>query len=250
MKPLKHTWPPPWRSPARAALAGCAGGPAARNIAVYDFGRLPPAGRALPASSASRCAPPPRGHDHPCSTACPADDPARRRNFAESRWVAPPAELIEAALKQRLSGEAASPGCRLTLEIDEFVQSFDAAGDSRAQLALRASLSRKADSTVLARQAFRLEEGAGAHARGGVAAHAAMQEQLAAELRQWLQATAARQCGLNYIQGYPLLSDNHGCADVGKRHMAEAELVPNCRYPCPDKKMNRHSGIEPTSIPG
>lgn len=175
-------------------LAGCAGGPASRNIAGYDFGPVTASGPGIAGLERIEVRAPSWLGTTAMQYRLAADDPARRRSFAESRWVAPPAELIEAALKQRLIGEAASPGCRLTLEVDEFVQSFDAAGDSRAQLALRVSLSRKPDNTVLARRSFSLDQGAGRDARGGVAAHAAMQEQLAAELRQWLQATAARQC--------------------------------------------------------
>lgn len=193
MKPLKHL-AAALALAGLAALAGCAGGPAARNIAGYDFGPVATSGPGIAGIERIEVRAPSWLGTTAMQYRLAADEPARRRNFAESRWVAPPAELIEAALKQRLSGEAASPGCRLTLEIDEFVQSFDAAGDSRAQLALRASLSRKADNAVLARHAFSLEQGAGRDARGGVAAHGVMQERLAGELGQWLQAKAARQC--------------------------------------------------------
>ena len=180
---------------ALALLAGCASGPAPRsNIAAYDFGPIEAMGKGVPGIERIEVRAPSWLGTTAMQYRLAADEPARRRNFAESRWVAPPAELIEAALKQRLSGEAASPGCRLTLEIDEFVQSFDAAGDSRAQLALRASLSRKADNVVLARQAFSLEEGAGRDARGGVVAQGVVQRRLAESLNQWLQASGTGVC--------------------------------------------------------
>ena len=175
-------------------LAGCAGGPAQRaNIAGYDFGAIAASGPGIAGLERIEVRAPSWLGTTAMQYRLAADDPARRRSYAESRWVAPPAELVEAALRQRLIGEAAGPGCRLVLELDEFVQTYDAAGNSRAQLALRASLSRKADNAVLARRAFSLEGGAGRDARGGVAAQAALQQQLASELAPWAQG-AAGQC--------------------------------------------------------
>lgn len=179
---------------ALALLAGCAGGPAPRaNIAAYDFGPIDGTGRGVPGIERIEVRAPSWLGTTAMQYRLAGDDPARRRSYAESRWVAPPAELVEAALKQRLLGGAAG-GCRLTLELDEFVQSFEPGGDSRAQLALRASLSRKADNAVLARHAFSLEEGAGRDARGGVMAQGVLQRRLAEAMNQWLQAAGVGAC--------------------------------------------------------
>jgi cholesterol transport system auxiliary component len=54
-------------------------------------------------------------------------EPLRRQSYRESRWAAPPAELLESVLKRRhAAAEANGPGCRLHLVLDEFEQRFDA----------------------------------------------------------------------------------------------------------------------------
>ena len=113
----------------------------------------------------------------------------RRRAFAENRWAAPPAELIEQALRRRAmaaAGREDALGCRLRIDLDEFVQVFDAARSSRVVLSLRASLvSRNND--VVANRAFSLERGAAsADAAGGVAAAMAAVQGLTGDLAAWI----------------------------------------------------------------
>lgn len=113
-----------------------------------------------------------------------AVEPGRRHGFADSRWAGPPAELLEGVLKRRLL--AAAGQCRLRLDLEEFVQVFDASGDSRARLALGASLlSARGESKLLVRR-FELELPAGRNAAAGAAAFAELNEGLASAIAQWL----------------------------------------------------------------
>jgi cholesterol transport system auxiliary component len=128
---------------------------------------------------------------------------AQRRSYADSRWVAPPAALIEQALQQRfLTAAAPAGGCRLHLEMDEFIQEFSSATASQARLEVRAWLLPPRDRMPLARHAFVVVEPApSADARGGVAAAAKTVAALGDKLRAWLDQidhevpAVAHQCG-------------------------------------------------------
>lgn len=116
-------------------------------------------------------------------------DPLRRQSYTESRWAAPPAELIARALnRQTVTGEG---GCRLNLDLDELTQVFDSPQQSRILLDVRASLMAPRGNDVLARKAFSLAHPApSADARGGVSATAAAVQALGGELGAWLIQTA------------------------------------------------------------
>lgn len=118
-------------------------------------------------------------------------EPLRRLAYQESRWAAPPAELVERALNRQPA--AAGAACRLRIDIDEWVQVFDNPQRSRFVLELRATLLSARGDGVLARRAFALERpAASADARGGVEAAAATLRAVAGEIGQWL-AQAARE---------------------------------------------------------
>lgn len=127
-------------------------------------------------------------------------DPLRRQAYAESRWTAPPAELVERALGRQPAGGTGS--CRLRLELDELIQVFDNPQQSRVLLELRASLKPLRGDAVLASKVFAVTQAAPtADARGGVAAAAGALQAAAGELANWLSATAretpaiAARCG-------------------------------------------------------
>lgn len=129
-------------------------------------------------------------------------DAMRRQTYAESQWVAPPAELIERALRrQTASTNGGVAGCRLQLDLDELVQVFDSPQRSSVQLEMRASLMPRHGDAVLARKAFAVvKPAASADAHGGVAAMSAALPALADEMAVWLTAVAqqspeiARRC--------------------------------------------------------
>lgn len=126
----------------------------------------------------------------------------RRQNYAESRWVAPPAELVGHALRKRMLSGAAGGACKLRVDLEEFAQFFDSAMDSRAVLEARVQLVAPTGGDILARRGFSLSRpAASADAGGGVTALAAAVEAFSTELHDWLggldQAAAA---GLNIAQ--------------------------------------------------
>lgn len=176
---------------AALALSACVGTARRAEIASYDLGTVAVAWK--PASPAVRGV----GVFAPAwlgSTAMQYRllyaDPMRRLAYAESRWAAPPADLIERALNRQAS---AGGGCRLRLDVDDLAQVFDTPQASRVLLDVRAALVAPNREAVLARKAFSLAPAApSADARGGVAAVAAAVQALGGELNGWL-AQLARQ---------------------------------------------------------
>lgn len=177
-------------------LAACAGGGTkAPDIARYDLGISPLAGgvHALTVRTVE--------FGVPSWLATPAmqyrlayADMGRRESYAASRWAAPPAELLEVALRRRLvsgSGEAGNSGCRLRLELDEFVQVFDAPKASRAVLDGRILLLVPRGDQILARRNLNLSRTAvTADAPGGVAAFVGLTEQVNNDTVVWLAKLA------------------------------------------------------------
>jgi len=119
--------------------------------------------------------------------------------------VAPPPDLVQQALRRMVvaSGtEVPAGGCRLRVDLDEFVQVFEAPERSETRLDARVVLLAPRTERLLARKWFRIREaGAGADAAGGARAHAAGVRQLAVELRDWL--AELDQAG----QGVPCVGD-------------------------------------------
>lgn len=124
---------------------------------------------------------------------------ARRQTYADSRWVAPPARLLERSLARRLlAGKetVSAAGCRLRIELDEFVQVFDAPGSSRALVEVRAMLLAPRANDLLLRSNFRLSPAAGADARAGVQAFGGAARELGNEIERWLKQAAGGMPGL------------------------------------------------------
>ena len=116
-------------------------------------------------------------------------DASRRLSYAESRWAAPPAELLELALKRGNvvgDGRVVAGGCQLLVSLDEFIQVFDAPGSSHASLETRVALLAPHDSMLLAQRTLSQAPPAGADARSGVAAFVVALQELNAELNTWL----------------------------------------------------------------
>ena len=126
----------------------------------------------------------------------------RRQSFAESRWAAPPADLLGHALRKRMLSGEGSGACRLRIDLDEFLQAFDSAKDSRGVLDARVQLVAPTGGEILARRSFSVARPAATpDARGGVAAMAAAVETFSTEMHDWLggldRSSAA---GLNIAQ--------------------------------------------------
>ena len=117
-------------------------------------------------------------------------EPLRRQNYAESRWAAPPAELLERFLKRRIvfgQPDFSGAGCRLQLVVDELEQRFDGPQSSQQVLEVRALLTGSRGGETVSRRAFMIQKPAlTATAGGGVAATRDAVQSLADELGVWL----------------------------------------------------------------
>ena len=165
-------------------LAGCAGNSAA-PVKTYDLGVERPKA-SLPALRAVsvRAAMPFDGNDMLYRLAW--RDPAEIAAFGQSRWAAPPAELLRKQLLRALPESKDAP-CALALEVGEFTQVFSAEQASEARIELRATLSARAG-PVAARSMSVSEPGAGANAAGGAAALARAADRALGELARWISA--------------------------------------------------------------
>lgn len=125
-------------------------------------------------------------------------DAARPQAYADSRWVGSPAELISSRVRGRLasSGKGGivhpADGTRasyaLRVELDEFAQVFDAPGQSRAVVRLRASVLGK--NALVAQKSFSVERPASTpDAEGGVRALIGASDEAVDQLVAWAVAS-------------------------------------------------------------
>ena len=122
-------------------------------------------------------------------------EPLRRQSYTESRWAAPPGELLEAFLKRSLifgQRDSSGTGCRLQLVMDELEQRFDDPQKSHVVLEVRALLTPLRGTEILGRRVFLINQPAAtADAGAGAAAARAAVQALAADLGAWLDEAAA-----------------------------------------------------------
>jgi cholesterol transport system auxiliary component len=175
-------------------LGACGGNVLTGESVRYDFGNLP--GKMTDAWAGSRI-PIASIEVQPASwLAGPAmhfrlvhAEPLRRQSYAESRWAAPPAELLETFLKRRIihgQPDFSGAGCRLQLFVDEFEQRFNDLQNSHAVIEVRALLTPARGGEVLAKRTFLIQKPAPtADARGGAAAARDAVQALADDLGNW-----------------------------------------------------------------
>ena len=154
-------------------LAGCLTGGRRggdQAMTLYDLG--PPPAAAAPARALAVEVRAPAWLDSPALVYRLAyGDAAQWREYSQSRWLAPPAGLIERRLQHLLGyGGALRAGCLLRLELDEFSQVFSQPDRSQGLLQARATWFDPARRSLQARS-LRIEVPAAApEARAGVAA--------------------------------------------------------------------------------
>jgi cholesterol transport system auxiliary component len=182
-------------------LAGCGGLQLQpRQLAVYDLGlgersMLSPALATELAPAQIVFVTPPWLESDAMQYRLAWSDPARRRAFAESRWVSAPASMLELVLERTLRPDAASGRCRLRVDLDEFVQVFSTAERSEIRIVLRAGLLPPRSDLALATREFGLVEPApSANASGGARAFRVGAQRLGAELSDWI-STLDRELG-------------------------------------------------------
>lgn len=181
-----------------ATLTGCAL-QQTEPPTLYDLGPLPSAAKALPPLPAFAVAEVsvPAWLDRPLMFfRLNYENDQEPRSYAHSRWAMPPAQLITQRLKARLAQAGGvvlpvSDGARnmpvLHVEADEFIQSFDAPGQSVGRLALRASVF-KEQMLVAQKSFFGQAPAPSANASGGARALALASDAAIAEMMQWLAA--------------------------------------------------------------
>lgn len=121
-------------------------------------------------------------------------DAQQARTYANSRWSATPVNLVTTRIKTRLSQahmkvlsatDAATGVPILRIEIDDFVQAFQSAGQSEGRIMLRASVFRE-HRLVDQRSFERSTPASSQDAAGGAAALAASTDQLVDDIGAWL----------------------------------------------------------------
>ena len=176
-------------------LAACGGQAGTAELARYDFGnpgaggsgsRIPIAAVEVQASSWLAG---PAMHFRLAFA-----EPLRRRSYAESRWAAPPAELLEAFLKRRIviaQPDFSGSGCRLQLVLDELEQRFDEPQGSKVVLEMHALLVPLRGGGMVSKRAFLVHRPAATpDARGGAAAARDAAQGVAEDLGRWLDEIA------------------------------------------------------------
>ncbi len=126
-----------------------------------------------------------------------------RRVFASSRWAGMPAEMIEVVFGRVVQTEPADngSGCRLRVELDEFMQRFSTATDSSGVIEIRATLLAPRTDVIVAYRSFMAERPApSADAAGGVIALRAGVNQLALELADWLAGLSSNQTQMSSLE--------------------------------------------------
>lgn len=118
--------------------------------------------------------------------------PTRRQVYLESRWAAQPGQLVELSVKRSMkTSETAvsSSGCRLRVDLDEFVQLFDEEARSHGIVEARAALLAPRTDQLIATRGFAVTRPAPTpDAVGGVMALREGVLQLNRELLDWLEA--------------------------------------------------------------
>lgn len=131
------------------------------------------------------------------------NDPYQARAYGESRWLAPPAELLANRMASALSGQANAKAdlaflsqptapLRLSLDLETFEQVFDGGG-ARALLRLIAELHDARTRQMVGRRVLEGERATPtADAAGAVTALVALADEAIAELMQWLAEEVER----------------------------------------------------------
>jgi cholesterol transport system auxiliary component len=177
------------------SLGGCLDGLRPPAQTVYDFG---PAPRVTQTEAGGDVRMPPLRVAAPSWLSGTAmhyrlayADGSERREYAESRWAAAPAEMLAHQLRRRLAGADFPARCELAVELVEFEQLFVAPAESRLRLAVQATLQGE-HGRPLRTASFDLEEPAApADARGGATAAARAIDELGRRMGTWLKTHAA-----------------------------------------------------------
>ncbi len=117
-------------------------------------------------------------------------EPKRLREYTQSRWAGPPAQLVQQRLIRQLGLTPVGQGgtrCVLRIDIDEFSQVFETPVVSRGVIQARAQLLDRSRISLAVREVNIEIPAPSADARGGVAALTAAVDQLIGDILAWEQ---------------------------------------------------------------
>lgn len=118
------------------------------------------------------------------------DDPLKRRQYADSRWAAPPRTMVAQQLRRQLGFVGVNDGiavdCLLRVELQEFSHVFSTSQDSRGVLQGQVSLIDGKRRPVAVRPVGIEVAAATANAQGGVRALVQSSRDMGKELAAWL----------------------------------------------------------------
>jgi cholesterol transport system auxiliary component len=169
------------------ALAGCGGNTAEVAPRTFDLGFAPPTAK-FPALRAASVRGIPPFDDVQMYYRLAWRHSSELADYAQSRWAAPPAELLRKQLL-RATGEGVGK-CGLEIELQEFTQLFSSKEASEARIELRVALTNGAV-RVASRGVAVSEPGAGSEAASGAAAMARAAERALGEIASWVAAQPA-----------------------------------------------------------
>ncbi|PFH28053.1 MULTISPECIES: ABC-type transport auxiliary lipoprotein family protein [Burkholderia] len=181
-----------------ALVAGCAGNSAALSNVRYDLGPTSPVVTAGtgPALKVLDVAAPDGLDSNKFVYRLAYADAQRMAVYRDSRWTAPPAQLLTQRLRSALSSRGAvlegSDGVRaptLKVDLNEFEQVFDGQSQSHGAVTARATLMQ--DGKVLGQRTFVARAPSSTpDAAGGARALAAASDELVSQIAAWVGVQA------------------------------------------------------------
>ena len=117
-------------------------------------------------------------------------EPKRLREYTQSRWAGPPAQLVQQRLVRQLGLIPVGQGgarCVLRVDIDEFSQVFETPGASQGVIQARVQLLDRSRISLATQQVNIEKPAPSADARGGVVALTAAVDQLVGDILVWEQ---------------------------------------------------------------
>ena len=177
---------------AAIAVSACSIAPTTAATTLYDFGPANGGAALIAAPITVRVQAPPWLNATGIVYRLEYRDPAQIASYRDSRWAAPPAELLAERIRQHAARGSRAPhgaGLRVEVEVEEFCQAFSTPERSRAVVRVRATLVDLPSGRVLRQRAFAVEVDAdSADAAGGAHALARAAEQTIESLLSWVAA--------------------------------------------------------------
>lgn len=117
-------------------------------------------------------------------------EPTELHAYADNRWLAPPAELLQARLQAAIAGGRAG-GYRLHVNLLAFEQDFASAQSAQISVRAVAELQSLASGATVARHLFAVSVPVSPDVQGAVQGASRAADELLAQLLQWTQAQLA-----------------------------------------------------------